>query len=88
MTAEQKGHWCIFYCKSGEPKIWHTMKLWRADGVLVSAKTFDEVYKFNKFKDAFDFAKNLITEEPRPRYDVQVKRVCRRGSTGFYLSHN
>ena len=64
------------------------MKLWRADGVLVSAKTFDEVYKFNKFKDAFDFAKNLITEEPRPRYDVQVKRVCRRGSTGFYLSHN
>ena len=88
MTAEQKGHWCIFYCKRDEPKNWHTMRLWRADGVLVSAKTFDEVYKFNKFKEAFDFAKNLINEEPKPRYDVQVKRVCRRGSEGFYLSHN
>ena len=88
MTAEQNGHWCIFYCKRDEPKNWHTMRLWRADSVLVSAKTFDEVYKFNKFKEAFDFAKNLINEEPKPRYDAQVKRVCRRGSEGFYLSHN
>ena len=89
MTAEQKGHWCIFYCKRDEPKNWHTMRLWRADGVLVSAKTFDEVYKFNKFKEAFDFAKNLITGNGTvPVYDAQVKRVCRARGEAFYLAGN
>ena len=78
--------WCIFYRKLSEPKIWHTMKLWRADGVLVSAKTYDEVYKFTKYRDAFHFAKNLITEEPNPKYDAQVKRVCRAKNDAFYLS--
>ena len=86
MTVGQKGHWCIFYRKVAEPKIWHTMKLWRADGVLVSAKTYDEVYKFLKYKDAFSFAKNLITEEPIPKYDAQVKRVCRARNGAFYLA--
>ena len=86
MIVGQKGHWCIFYRKVAEPKIWHTMKLWRADGVLVSAKTYDEVYKFLKYKDAFSFAKNLITEEPTPKYDAQVKRVCRARNGAFYLA--
>jgi len=86
MSAGQKGMWCIFYRKLSEPKIWHTMKLWRADGVLVSAKTYDEVFKFTKYRDAFSFAKNLITEEPNPKYDAQVKRVCRAKNGAFYLS--
>ncbi|BCU93937.1 MAG: hypothetical protein CM15mV3_2230 [Caudoviricetes sp.] len=84
MGASQTGNWAIFYRKLEEPNIWYTMKLWWKDGVLVSAKTFDDVYKFNRFKEAFDFAKNLITEEPTPKYDAQVKRVCRleeQGST-------
>ena len=38
-------NWCIFYCKTSDPTSWHTMKLWRSDGVLVSAKTYDDVYK-------------------------------------------
>ena len=33
---------------------------WPSDG---SRKTFDEVYKWNRFREAFDFAKELITEE-------------------------
>jgi hypothetical protein len=70
-----------------DPNVWHTMKLWRKDGVLVSAKTYDEVYKFNRFKEAFDFAKNLVTENP-PKYDAQVKRVCRAREDAFYLSGN
>ena len=53
MSGSQTGNWCIFYRKLSEPKIWHTMKLRRADGVMVSAKTYDEVYKFNRFKEAF-----------------------------------
>ena len=61
MSANQKGNWCIFYRKLSEPTVWHTMKTWRKDGVLVSAKTYDDVYKFGRFKEAFDFAKNLIT---------------------------
>jgi len=88
MSAEQRGNWCIFYCKVGEPTIWHTMKLWRSDGVLVSAKTYDEVYKFTRYKEAWQFAKNLITEEPFPRYDAQVKRVCRARGKAFYLAGN
>ena len=88
MSADQTGNWAIFYRKLDEPTVWHTMKLWRKDGVLVSAKTYDDVYKFNRFKEAFDFAKNLITEEPSPKYDAQVKRVCKTRGDGFYLSGN
>ena len=88
MSADQKGDWAIFYRKLEEPNIWYTMKLWRKDGVLVSAKTYDDVYKFNRFKEAFDFAKNLITEKPTPKYDAQVKRVCKAKGSAFYLAGN
>jgi len=88
MSGSQTGNWCIFYRKLSEPTKWYTMKLRRSDGVIVSAKTYDEVYKFNRFKEAFDFAKDLITEEPGPKYDASVKRVCRRGENSFYLSGN
>ena len=87
MSADQKGDWVIFYRKLSNPNVWLTMKLWRSDGVLVSAKTYDEVYKFNRFKEAFNFAKNLITDEP-PKYDASVKRVCRARGDKFYLSGN
>jgi hypothetical protein len=82
------GQWCIHYRKMTEPKVWHTMKLCRADGVLVSAKTFDEVFKFSRYREAFDFAKNLITDGPDPKYDAIPKRVCRKGKKSFYLSGN
>ena len=88
MSANQKGNWCIFYRKLSEPTVWYTMKTWRKDGVLVSAKTYDDVYKFTKYKEAFDFAKNLINEEPVPKYDAAVKRVCRARGEAFYLSGN
>lgn len=87
MSADQTGNWCIFYRKLSEPKIWYTMKLWRSDGVLVSAKTYDDVYKFTRYKEAWEFAKNMITETP-PKYDAQVKRVCRARGKSFYLSNN
>ena len=88
MSAGQTGDWAIFYRKLDEPTVWYTMKLWRKDGVLVSAKTYDDVYKFTRFREAFDFAKNLITEEPTPKYDAQVKRVCRARGEAFYLAGN
>jgi len=88
MSGSKIGNWCIFYRKLSEPTVWHTMKLWRSDGVLVSAKTYEDVYKFSRYKEAFDFAKNLITEEPSPKYDAVVKRVCRKRGEGFYLSGN
>jgi len=87
MSANQKGNWCIFYSKLENKREWHTMKLWRKDGILVSAKTYDDVYKFNRFKEAFDFAKNLVTGNgTQPVYDAQVKRVCRTRGEGFYLA--
>lgn len=87
MSTKQQGDWCVFYCKTSDRMKWYTMKLWRNDGVLVSAKTYDDVYKFGRYKEAFDFAKNLITEDP-PRYDVEVKRVCKARGNSFYLSNN
>jgi len=87
MSAKQTGHWCIFYCKLSEPTVWHTMKTWRKDGILISAKTYNDVYKFTKFKEAFDFAKNLITGAGTvPVYDAQVKRVCHARGDAFYLA--
>ena len=87
MSADQKGNWAIFYRKLDEPMVWKTLRYKRSDGILVSAKTYDEVYKFNRFKEAFEFAKELITEAP-PTYDASVKRVCRGRGESFYLSGN
>ena len=88
MSANQTGNWCIFYRKLSDPTVWRTMKLWRSDGVLVSAKTYDDVYKFNRYREAWEFAKNLITDGPNPKYDAEVKRVCRAKGEAFYLSGN
>ena len=87
MSADQKGNWAIFYRKLSEPMEWKTLRYKRSDGVLVSAKTYDEVYKFNRLKEAFDFIKELITEDP-PTYDASVKRVCKGRGESFYLSGN
>ena len=87
MSADQKGDWALFYRRLDEPTVWKTLRYKRSDGVLVSAKTYDEVYKFNRFKEAFEFAKELITEDP-PTYDVSVKRVCKGRGESFYLSGN
>ena len=62
MSAGQLGEWTIFYRRLDEPTEWKTLKYKRSDGVLVSAKTYDDVYKFNRFREAFDFAKELITK--------------------------
>jgi len=88
MISDSRGNWCIHYCKISDPNIWNTMKLQRSDGVIVSAKTYDEVFKFVKYKDAWNFVKDLITAEPEPKYDAEVKRVCRFGEDLFYLSGN
>ena len=81
-------NWCIFYCKNSDPMKWHTMKSWRKDGVLVSAKTYDDVYKFSRYKEAWQFAKNLLSEDPNETYNCQVKRVCRARGAAFYLAGN
>ncbi len=85
MSTSQTGDWCIFYRKLEEPTVWHTMKLWRKEGVLVSAKTYDEVYKCRRFKEAFDLAKNFITDEPL-KYEASVNRVCRELGTSLHMT--
>jgi hypothetical protein len=87
MNSDSRGQWCIFYTKTKE-NVWHTMKLQLSDGVLVSAKTYDGVFKFVKYQDAWQFVKNLITDGPDPKYDAQVKRVCRARGDAFYLAGN
>jgi len=88
MNSDPNGNWCILYRKLQPGTVYQVMKLERSDGVIVSAKTYDEVFKFSNYQIAFEFAKKLLTEEPNPRYDATVKRVCRAGKKSFYLSGN
>jgi len=88
MNSDSRGNWCVFYAKTSDPTTWHTMKLQRSDGVLVSAKTYDEVFKFLKYQDAWNFVKSLINDGPHPKYDALVKRVCKARGDAFYLSGN
>jgi hypothetical protein len=45
-------------------------------------------FLYQQKHDAWEFAKNLITVEPEPKYDAYVKRVCRARGDSFYLSGN
>ena len=78
MSGSATGEWTIFYRRLDEPTVWKTLRYKRSDGVLVSAKTYDDVYKFNRFKEAFEFAKELITcllyTSPSPR-DPKISRM-------------
>ena len=56
--------------------------------MLVAAKTYDDVYKFKNYKEAWQFAKNLLTEEPVAKYNAEVRRVCRARNDAFYLAGN
>lgn len=88
MNSDPTGNWCIYYCKVNDTATWNVMKLRRNDGVMVSAKTYSDVFKFTKYQEAFDFARQVITEEPEPKYDAKVKRVCLAREDAFYLSEN
>ena len=81
------GMWVIFYRRLDDPNVWKTMRYQRNDGVLVSADTYDNVFKFRRYKEAFDFVRELIFTDP-PVYDATVKRICKAGGTDFYLSVN
>ena len=81
------GMWAIFYRKLEEPTVWKTLRYQRSDGVLVSGSTYDDVFKFRRYKEAFDFVTELIFTDP-PVYDATVKRICKAGGTDFYLSVN
>ena len=81
------GMWVIFYRKLDEPTEWKTMRYQRSDGVLVSAHTYDDVFKFRRYREAFDFTRGLIFVDP-PLYDATVKRICKAKGTDFYLSGN
>ena len=81
------GMWAIFYRKLDEPTVWKILSYQRSDGILVSASTYDDVFKFRRYKEAFDFTRGLIFADP-PIYDATVKRICKAKGTDFYLSGN
>ena len=81
------GMWVIFYRRLDEPTAWKTMRYQREDGVLVSTKVYDDVFKFRRFKEAFDFTRDLIFAD-EPIYDATVKRICKAKGTDFYLQQN
>ena len=43
MSGSATGEWTIFYRRLDEPTVWKTLRYKRSDGVLVSAKTYDDV---------------------------------------------
>ena len=81
------GMWVIFYRRLDEPTEWKTMRYQREDGVMVSTINYDDVFKFRRYRDAFDFTRGIIFADP-PIYDATVKRVCKAGGDKFYLSGN
>ena len=81
------GMWVIFYRRLDEPTEWKTMRYQREDGVMVSTKNYDDVFKFRRYRDAFDFTRGIIFADP-PIYDATVKRICKAKGTDFYLSGN
>ena len=81
------GMWAIFYRKLEEPTVWKTLRYQRSDGVLVSTRVYDDVFKFRRYRDAFAFTREIIFTDP-PIYDATVKRVCKAGGDKFYLSGN
>ena len=82
------GMWVIFYRRLDNPDVWKTMRYQKSDGVIVSADTYDNVFKFRRYREAFDFTRGLIFADPTPIYDATVKRICKAGGTDFYLSGN
>jgi hypothetical protein len=84
LKSDPRGIWCVQYSKKDEPTVWNTMKLIRSDGIMVSAKTYDDVFKFVKYQDAWAFVKKLVTD-PQPKYNVNIKKVCRARKNAFYL---
>ena len=81
------GMWVIFYRRLDEPTVWKTMRYQREDGVMVSTKVYDDVFKFRRYRDAFAFTREIIFTDP-PIYDATVKRICKAKGTDFYLSGN
>jgi len=84
IESDPRGHWCIYYCKAGDQTNWKVMRRQNSDGVLVSASTYDEVFKFVKYKTAFEFARGLVF--PDGNFDALVKRVNKARGTAFYLA--
>jgi predicted esterase YcpF (UPF0227 family) len=83
MKSDPRGHWCINYRKIGDEGPWKTMKIERSDGVIVAAKTYDEVFKFVKVTHAFNFAKKLVSDG---KYDAGIKKVSKGRGDTFYLA--
>ena len=81
------GMWVIFYRRLDEPTVWKTMRYQREDGVLVSTKVYDDVFKFRRYRYAFDVTRGIIFADP-PIDDATVKRICKAKGTDFYLSGN
>ena len=90
MDSHPHGKWAIHYCKVEDITKWNVMKRRNSDGVLVSAKIYDDVFRFKKYHDAFEFCRLMNLEEPQV-YDSKPARVCKTTVTeddGFYLSNN
>ena len=68
-TSYPTGMWVIFYRRLDEPTVWKTMRYQREDGVLVSTKVYDDVFKFRRYKEAFDLwnlgIDSIFSDDPR-----------------------
>jgi len=83
MNSHPHGEWAIHYCRRDDITVWHVMKRQDSDGVLVSAKVYDDVFRYKKYHDAFEFCR---VENDKGVYDSKPGRVCKTGVDGFYLS--
>ena len=90
MISNPKGMWSIQFreWEPGHAKTgtqYQVMKSRLDDGSLEAAERYDDVFRFLKYPEAFDFARELLATG---RYDASVARVCRARGQSFYVSGN
>ena len=90
MISNPKGMWSIQFreWEPGQAKTgtqYQVMKDRLDEGSLEAAERYDDVFRFLKYQEAFDFAKEILSTG---RYDASVARVCRARGQSFYVSGN
>jgi hypothetical protein len=77
------GHWCICYKSLKNPDEEKVLRRFNSNGIAVSANKFSQVMRFGTFKEAHDYAKNLVDSEQN--YVTKIRKFFLTTNDKFYL---
>jgi tRNA-binding EMAP/Myf-like protein len=79
--SSKKNTFCIQYWKQGDPVNPKVMRRINSDGMVVSAKTYDEVFFYSDLKSAFPDAKWLQDNG----FDIKIRKCNLGRNNKFWL---